>query len=121
MNLASGVPSGISTRPVLFTFPTSEKTLVPGLLALPVSVNQAAPLVTIGAMLYQVSTLLMLVGLPYRPFWAGNGGRVRGRPEWPSSEAISAVSSPHTKAPAPSTISISNAKPRPSTFSPRKP
>ena len=121
MNFASGVPSGISTRPVLFTLPTSEKTLVPALLALPVSVNQAGPLETIGATLYQVSTLLMLVGLPYRPFWAGNGGRDRGRPDWPSSDAISAVSSPHTKAPAPSTSSMSKSKPRPSTFSPRTP
>jgi hypothetical protein len=58
----SGVPSGISTRPVFWTLPTSENTLVPGALRLPVSVNQPAALVTIGATLYQVSTLLMLVG-----------------------------------------------------------
>ena len=58
------MPSGISTRPVLCTLPTSENTLVPGLFALPFSVNHAGPLMTIGAMLYQVSTLLMLVGLP---------------------------------------------------------
>ena len=121
MNFASGVPSGISTRPVLCTLPTSEKTFVPALLALPVSVNQAGPLETIGATLYQVSTLLMLVGFPYRPFCAGNGGRDRGRPDWPSSDAISAVSSPHTKAPAPSTSSMSKLNPRPSTFSPRTP
>ena len=56
-----------------------------------------------GAMLYQVSTLLMLVGLPHSPFCAGNGGRGRGRPASPSSDAISAVSSPQTNAPAPST------------------
>jgi hypothetical protein len=36
--------------------------LVPALATLPVSVNQAGPLATIGAMLNQVSTLLMLVG-----------------------------------------------------------
>ena len=94
---------------------------MPALLVLPVSVNQAGPLETIGAMLYQVSTLLMFVGLPYRPFWAGNGGRDRGRPEWPSSDAMSAVSSPHTKAPAPSTSWMSKLKPRPSTLSPRTP
>ena len=64
MKVLSGVPSGISTRPVLLTLPTSEKTLVPALLVLPVSLNQAGPLDTMGAMLYQVSTLLMLVGLP---------------------------------------------------------
>src|SRR5271165_3779794 len=116
-----GVPIGISTSPVLCAFPTSEKTLVPGLLALPVSVNHAGPLVTIGAMLYQVSTLLMLLGLPQSPFCAGNGGRGRGRPASPSSEAINAVSSPQTKAPAPSTTSISNLKPRPRIFSPNSP
>src|SRR6266542_366177 len=103
MKVLSGVPSGISTRPVLVTLPTSEKTLVPALRALPVSLNHAGPLATMGAMLYQVSTLLMLVGIPQRPFWAGNGGRGRGRPAKPSREAISAVSSPHTNAPAPST------------------
>ncbi len=64
MNLLMGVPRGISTRPVERTLPTSEKTLVPALLALPVSLNQAAPRATIGATLYQVSTLLMFVGAP---------------------------------------------------------
>src|ERR1017187_10568695 len=70
----SGVPSGISTRPVLAILPTSENTLVPALLALPVSVNQAGPLATMGAMLYQVSTLLMLVVQPHMHFCAANGG-----------------------------------------------
>src|ERR1035437_7237093 len=115
MNLASGVPNGISTRPEFLILPTSEKTFVPALLALPVSVNQAGPFDTIGAMLYQVSTLLMLVGLPYRPFWAGKGGRDLGRPDWFSSDAISAVSARQTKAPAPSTMSMSKSKPRPRT------
>src|SRR5208283_2342244 len=113
MKVFSGVPSGISTRPVLLTFPTSEKTFVPELLGLPVSVNQAGPLVTMGEMLYQVSTLLMLVGLPQSPFCAGNGGRGRGRPAQPSREAIKAVSSPQTNAPAPSTSSRLNLNPRP--------
>ena len=98
---------------MLFTLPTRLNTLVPALLGEPVSVNQAGPLETMGATLYQVSTLLMFVGLPYRPFWAGNGGRVRGLPDWPSSEAMSAVSSPQTKAPAPSTSWMSKSKPRP--------
>src|ERR1043165_1945368 len=102
MNVFKGVPSGISTRPVFFTFPTSEKTLVPELFGLPVSLNHAGPRITMGAMLYQVSTLLMLVGLPHSPFGGGNGGRGRGLPATPSSEAINAVSSPQTKAPAPS-------------------
>src|SRR3974377_835129 len=71
----SGVPSGISTRPVLWTLPTSENTLVPELFGLPVSVNHAGPLMTMGGMLYQVSTLLMLVGMPHSPFCAGTAGR----------------------------------------------
>src|ERR1700690_2109869 len=97
---------GISTRPLFCTLPTREKTFVPELLALPVSVNHAGPFVIMGATLYQVSTLLMLVGLPQSPFCAGKGGRGRGLPAWPSSDAMSAVSSPHTNAPAPSTISM---------------
>src|ERR1035438_4346067 len=100
MKVLSGVLSGISTNPVLVIFPTSENTFVPELFGLPVSLNQAGPLVTMGATLYQVSTLLMFVGSPHRPFCAGNGGRGRGRPAWPSREAISAVSSPQTNAPA---------------------
>ena len=40
------------------------------------------------------STLLITVGLAYRPSTAGNGGRFRGRPRYPSSEVSSAVSSP---------------------------
>src|ERR1700761_6969770 len=103
MKVLMGVPMGISTRPLFFTFPTREKTLVPALLALPVSLNQADPLVMMGAMLYQVSTLLMLLGLPHKPFCAGKGGRGRGRPALPSNDSSNAVSSPQTKAPAPST------------------
>ena len=52
-------------------------------LALPIAVNHAGPLATMGGMLNQVSTLLMFVGLPHRPFCAGYGGRGRGRPARP--------------------------------------
>ena len=62
-------------------------------------------------MLAQVSTLLMAVGLPSMPFCTGNGGRWRGSPILPSTERISAVSSPQTKAPAPRTMSMSKEKP----------
>ena len=52
--------------------------------------------------LAKVSTLLMLVGLPPQ---AVDGrvaaARARGMPRWPSMLAMSAVSSPQTKAPAP--------------------
>src|SRR5579862_8619996 len=108
MKVLRGVPSGISTKPVFLILPTSENTLVPELFALPVSVNQAGPRMMIGATLYQVSTLLIFVGFPHSPFCAGNGGLGLGLPASPSSEAINAVSSPQTKAPAPSTSWISN-------------
>src|ERR1035438_8171002 len=58
MNVFNGVPSGISTRPVLLILPTSENTFVPALFVLPISLNHAGPFDTIGATLYQVSTLL---------------------------------------------------------------
>jgi len=41
-----------------------------------------------------VSTLLIVVGMPNTPTAAGNGGLIRGLPRLPSSEFISAVSSP---------------------------
>ena len=61
-------------------------------------------------MLAKVSTLLISVGLPHSPETAGYGGRGRGVPRPPSTEAISAVSSPHTNAPAPRRTSTSNAE-----------
>ncbi len=75
----------------------------------------------IQGMLDSVSTLLMLVGLPQRPLTAGNGGRVRGMPRLPSIEAISAVSSPQTKAPAPCLRCRWKRQPEPKMSSPRKP
>ena len=59
-------------------------------------------------MFAKVSTLLISVGRPRRPDTAGYGGRGRGVPRPPSIDAISAVSSPHTNAPAPSRTSTSN-------------
>ncbi len=74
-----------------------------------------------GATLAQVSTLLMLVGLPHKPATAGNGGRERGMPRLPSMLAISAVSSPQTKAPAPSFTFRWKPKPLPRMSSPSRP
>ena len=42
----------------------------------------------------KVSVLLIVVGLPYTPNDAGNGGLKRGWPFLPSSDSSSAVSSP---------------------------
>ncbi len=71
--------------------------------------------------LAQVSTLLMLVGFPQSPLSAGYGGRGRGMPRLPSIEAISAVSSPQTKAPAPRLICTSKSKPVPRMSAPSRP
>ena len=63
----------------------------------------------------------MLVGLPHKPETAGKGGRGRGIPRLPSMDAISAVSSPHTKAPAPSLICSLKLKPLSKILSPKSP
>src|ERR1035441_5633620 len=97
----SAVPMGISTRPVLAIFPVRAKTLVPLLLSVPMLEYHCGPLRRMGAILAKVSTLLMRVGQPHRPETAGYGGRGRGWPRSPSMEAIRAVSSPQTNAPAP--------------------
>lgn len=62
--------------------------------AVPSPANQFEPLPMIDGTLAIDSTLLMTVGLAYRPSTAGNGGRFLGRPRYPSSEVSSAVSSP---------------------------
>ena len=54
-----------------------------------------------------VSTLLINVGWFLNPLCAGNGGLTLGCPLLPSADSNNAVSSPHTKAPAPNLISIS--------------
>ena len=88
----------------IMILPVKAKTLVPFDFSVPSWQYQSAPLTIICATLAKVSTLLMLVGLPHRPLTAGKGGRGRGIPRLPSIEAIRAVSSPQTKAPAPSLI-----------------
>ena len=65
--------------------------------------------------------MLTSVGLPQRPDSAGKGGRSRGIPRRPSTEAISPVSSPQTNAPAPSTTLRRNGKLEPSKASPSQP
>lgn len=72
-------------------------------------------------MLAKVSTLLIMVGLPHSPACVGKGGRGRGWPRCPMMLAIRAVSSPHTKAPAPTRISTSKSNPLPNRFCPRNP
>ena len=54
----------------------------------------APPLRMIHGTAAKVSVLLMVVGLPYKPKLAGNGGLKRGWPFLPSSDSSNAVSSP---------------------------
>ncbi len=102
-------------------FPPRANTFVPGDFALPNDLNHSAPFITICATLANVSTLLIIVGLPKSPLTAGNGGLFLDIPLFPSIEAIRAVSSPHTNAPAPSLISRSKLNPDSNIFSPNSP
>ena len=85
---------GTSKLPGLLTWPLTEKHLVPPLLGTPISANQSAPFFIIDGTEAKDSVLLIVVGLPYKPKLAGNGGLKRGRPFSPSREFNNAVSSP---------------------------
>ncbi len=115
------MPIGTSMSPLFLIFPASAKTFVPGLSSVPYFLYSEAPFKIIHAIFAKVSTLLILVGLPHNPDCAGNGGRMRGIPRSPSIDAISAVSSPQTNAPAPSFMCNLNLKFVPKILSPKKP
>src|SRR5665647_3791891 len=83
------IPIGTSTRPVLTMRPARAKTLVPLLLPRPIAAYHSGPLRRIVGTLANVSTLLMSVGQSHRPWTAGYGGRGRGVPRRPSTEAVS--------------------------------
>ena len=68
--------------------------MVPPELAGPSPANHAGPLRRMVGTEAKLWVLLMVVGAPYRPKFAGNGGLKRGLPGLPSSESSSAVSSP---------------------------
>ena len=104
MTSLRGIPSGTSQRPPFFILPASANTLVPLLSPSPNSANLSPPFLIIHATLAKVSTLLIFVGFFQKPFCAGKGGFNLGIPRSPSMDAISAVSSPHTNAPAPAFI-----------------
>ncbi len=112
---------GTSISPVLATSPVMAKVLVPGLVFVPTARKASAPFNRIKGTLAKVSTLFILVGFPQYPDCAGKGGLSLGIPRSPSMEAIRAVSSPHTKAPAPCFILRLKLKPESNKFSPRKP
>ena len=70
------------------------KSWVPVLFGRPKDANQSAPRRRIVGTTAIDSTLFTVVGQPYRPEPAGNGGFIRGMPFLPSRLSSSAVSSP---------------------------
>ena len=89
----NGVPSGTSKFPGRLTCPDTEKHFTPPLFGRPRPMNQSPPLRMIDGTEAKVSVLLIVVGLPYTPYWAGNGGLNRGSPFLPSRDSMSAASS----------------------------
>ena len=90
-----------STVQGLLTCPEMQNSLVPALFLRPKLANQSAPRRRMVGATATVSTFVTVVGQPYRPTPAGNGGFKRGFPCLPSSDSMSAVSSPQMYAPAP--------------------
>ena len=92
---ANGMPSGTSKLPGLLTWPETEKIFVPPEFFGPSVGKPLRTLAQDGRHRGDSSgVLLIVVGAPYRPKAAGNGGLKRGLPFLPSSESSSAVSSP---------------------------
>src|ERR1700723_1937617 len=112
---------GNSYTPGLFRWPARQNRRVPPFLGVPIFAYQSAPPRIIGGTLASVSALLMTVGPPQSPTTAGKGGRMRGMPRLPSSDSISADSSPTSYAPAPPCQYTSNLRPLPKMLAPRNP
>ena len=78
----------------MFTWPEMQNSFVPVLFGRPSAENQAAPRRRMVGATAMLSTLFTVVGQPYSPTPAGNGGFIRGMPFLPSRLSSSAVSSP---------------------------
>src|SRR5882757_6749780 len=77
---ANEMPSGTSKLPGFATCPETEKMTVPPEFFGPSAANHSAPLRRIVGTDAKLCVLLMVVGAPYRPNAAGNGGLKRGLP-----------------------------------------
>ena len=88
MDIASSTTHG------LFTCPEIAKSFVPALFSLPNDLNQSPLRLKIVGTTAIDSTLFTVVGQPYKPAPAGNGGFMRGIPFLPSRLSNKAVSSP---------------------------
>ena len=85
-----------STTQGLFTCPLMANSFTPALFLRPRLLNHAGPRRRIVGDTDIVSQFVTVVGHPYRPALAGNGGFRRGLPCLPSSDSSCALSSPHT-------------------------
>jgi len=83
-----------SKTPGLFTCPLTANSLVPWLFFLPKPANHSGVLLKIVGHTATVSTFVTVVGHPYNPALAGNGGFILGFPCFPSKLSIKPVSSP---------------------------
>src|SRR3984885_1064266 len=116
-----GIPNGSSKLPGFSTCPETEKIAVPPEFTGPNPANHAAPLRMMVGTEAKLWVLLMVVGLPNNPKFAGNGGLKRGLPGLPSRDSRSAVSSPQIYAPAPMKVCRSKSTPEPKMFLPNNP
>ena len=101
MSSFSGMLISSSTVHGLFTCPEMQNSFVPALFLRPKDENQPAPRRKMVGATATVSTFVTVVGHPYSPTPAGNGGLSLGFPCFPSRDSMSAVSSPQMYAPAP--------------------
>ena len=116
------LPMGTSTRPPRWTLPVRAKTLVPLEFSVPMAAKVGAAVLDdpghVGKGLYVVNVGGLIQN---SRFWAGKGGLSRGMPRLPSMDSMRAVSSPQTKAPAPTLMFRSQEKPVPRMFLPNRP
>ena len=91
---SNGIDISSSTTHGELTCPDIANNFVPALFSRPKLANQSAPRRSIVGTTAIDSTLFTVVGQPYKPAPAGNGGFMRGMPFLPSKLSNKAVSSP---------------------------